>query len=75
MKNPKIRRKHRQLKKAVINTITYIASIAMFILIAFYGLSGQTPYIIGAVACWLWCMIYAWANGSFNPVARKASNK
>jgi len=65
MKNPKIRRKHRRLKSKVINGITFIAAAAMFIFIIYYGLSGYTPFIVGAVICWLWCLLYAWANGSF----------
>ena len=74
MTNQKIiRRKHRKLKRAVINGITYIASINMFICLFFYGMNGYTQFLVGAVVSWLWCLLYAIANGSFKPVARKVS--
>lgn len=71
MKQQKIRRKHRRIKSKIINAITYIAAIAMFIFIIYYGLGGYTPFLVGAVVCWLWCMLYAWANNIFAPVRRK----
>lgn len=71
MKNQKIRRKHRKLKNKVVNGITYIATIMMFICLMYYALGGYTPFLFGAVGCLVWCMLYAWANDSFKPITRK----